>query len=238
MNPLTLKIKAIPVWLIVLILVVGTVAAAGLWMLSVDAPVRYEEPFTVEYSDELRMDEWEVITDFPYVSERGARDLTYRTFHDYFRISYEGRRPVHLNATFLVDARGDLEPYHVGFAVLEGVNSPDEITWDGNTAINGNRSADIRWGVHEENITLEANDTRDYTIINVLSNDAPLYTENDDLNIIWEFRRGEVKPRPIETRKPTPLPGVYNLTPALVAISTIISGIIGYALLKDMKGVR
>ncbi len=226
------KLKEIPIWSIAIVLIVGTVAAAGLWILSIEAPVTYEEPITIEYSDEMRYDEWEIITEFPHIAETEPKDLTYRTFHDYFRVNYEGRRPVHINATFSADLRGDIEPEHVGFVVLEGIVHPEEVTWEDNLVIHEGREVELRWGFQEENITLEKDDAQNYTIINVLSNDVPLNSDNNDIRILWEFRRGDVEPTPVDVEVPTPLPGVYNITPILVVVSVMITVIISYVLFK------
>jgi len=236
--------KTLPVWFVILLLIVGAVAVAGVWMLGIESPVTYDEPFTVEYRGELdEEDEWEEVTEFPDQIETDPIDLTYGTFHNYVRLTSEKRRPVSLNARFFADTNGYLQPQHVGFVLLEGVVDPQEIEWNSTESftIQGrqdNISAEIEWGFYQENITLEMEEPQDYTIITVLSNDAPVDTEENDLDINWAFRRGEITPGPEEVDVPVPLDRIYNFTPVIMIVSLIITVLIGYAMYKEIEGVE
>lgn len=229
--------KTIPVWFVILLLIVGAVAVTGVWMLRIESPVTYDEPFTVEYSDELNEDEWEEV-EVPNEVKTEPIDLTQGTFHNYIRLTSDRRRPISLNATFSAQTNGDLQPEHVGFVLLEGVVRPTEVTWNGDGVIHDAQEADIEWGHHQENITLEKEEPQEYTIITVLSNDAPQDTEDNGLSISWELRRTEITPGPEEVDIPTPLDRIYNFTPIILVVSIMITALIGYAMYKEMKGVE
>jgi len=233
------RLKEIPIWVIAIVLVSGTVAAAGIWLTQVETPVTYGEPFIVEYSDE-KTDSWERLESLPPENTviKNEIDLTYRTFHDFFRVTYEGRRSVKLNVTFFANRDNQLEREHVGFVVLEGIIHPEEIGWNESSAVYQNQTIDINWGLYDEGITLEAHETQNYTVINVLSNNAPVMNTENDLSINWQFRRAEVGPRPVDLEDPHPFPGVYNLTPFILLVSVALTGVVSYVLFKDLKGVR
>lgn len=231
--------KTIPVWFVILLLIVGAIAAAGVWMLRIESPGTYDEPFTVEYKDELDENEWEKVNEFPNQVETDPVDLTYGTFHNYVRLTSERRRPVLLNATFLAKTGGDLQPEDVGFVLLEGIVEPERIQWDSTERLsvqgpNDNRTAEIDWRYTQENITLEKGEPQEYTVIAVLSNNAPLDTGANDLLINWQFRRTEPTPSPEEVDIPTPLDRIYNFTPIILVVSIIITALIGYAMYKQM----
>ncbi len=231
-------IKQIPVWVVALILVCGTVAAAGLWLLRMDAPISYQEPFIVKHSDELLYDQWETIDRFPYRAQRGPIDLTYRTFHEYISVSYEGRRSVNITATFVPEVSGVMEPYHVGFVLLEGIVDPENVTWNGNTAINGEQQGEIRWGFHETNIILGSREVKNYTVINVLSNSAPLYVCTRGVSISWHFARSEVDPAVMDDIPGIPRDRVFNIAPITLLIALLLTAIVGYMMFKDIEEVE
>ncbi len=236
--------KTLPVWFVILLLIVGAVSVVGVWMLRIESPVTYDEPFTVEYRGELdEEDEWEEVTEFPEEIEADPIDLTYGTFHNYIRMTSERRRPISLNATFSADAEGELQSEHVGFVLLEGLIGPQEIEWNSSETLTvqgqqDNNPAQIEWGFYQENITLDMEEPQEYTIITVLSNDAPVYAEENDLNINWAFRRAEVTPGPEEVDMPVPLDRIYNFTPIIIIVSIIITALVGYAMYKEMEGVE
>ncbi|MGM0509737.1 MAG: hypothetical protein ACQESD_01230 [Thermoplasmatota archaeon] len=219
-----------------MILIVGTVAAVGLWMLRIEAPVEYEEPFVVEYSDELNQGKWQTIRSFPHEQEKGSIDLTYRTFHDYFRISYDGRKPVQLNATITADMARDFELQDIGFAIFEGIARPDEVTWHNNTPSYHGNQVEINWGFYTQEIDLDSNETEEFTVINVLSNDAPLSTGEDDLSITWDFYRSDPGLEHFVDELPPTDGDVYNATPILIVASVMITSVISYFLFGSKGG--
>ncbi len=231
--------KTLPVWFVILILIVGLIAATGAWMLRIESPVEYDEPFTVQYSDELN-EEWRVIDEFPKEVEKESIDLTYGTYHDYIKITSERRRPVEINVTFSSNVPYERDHIDVGFAFLEGIVNPNNVTWeDGGTVANHSRgNSNINWGFYQDNITLQRNFTKEYTIITVLSNNAPLKTEDDELSINWEFRRTEVRPTPSDVDIPPALRRAYNLTPFFLFASFVVTSIIVHRMFKDIWEVK
>jgi len=41
------KIKKVPVLFMAAVLVIGVVAGAGVWLLSVEVPIEYDDPYTI-----------------------------------------------------------------------------------------------------------------------------------------------------------------------------------------------
>ncbi len=226
--------KTLPVWFVIALLVVALVGAAGAWMLQLESSVRYDEPFTVRYSDELN-DEWKVIEDFPHEVEKDSIDLTYGTYHDFINITSQRRRPVEVISAFSVKNGEALETDHIGFVILEGLVDPANVTWNenGTSVSHGENSSEIQWGYHSKSITLEVDNPQTYTVITVLSNDAPLDQGDGDLSINWQFSRAEVRPGPFDSGSPTLLRGPYNLTPYILLGSVIITILIGFVAFKD-----
>lgn len=239
MNDSRREWKTLPVWFVILILIVGIITTTGAWMLRIESSVEYNEPFTVKYSDELNQ-EWEVIDEFPKKIDRESIDLTYGTYHDYIKITSERRRPMEIDVTFSPIVAGELKNHHVGFVLLEGVVRPENVTWEegGLIANHNDGSSTISWGSYNENITVEGNNTQEYTRITVLSNNAPLNHEDNELSISWDFKRAEIRPTPSEIDIPTPLRQAYNLTPLLLFASLVFSSILVHRLFKDLWEVK
>ncbi|MFO7991313.1 MAG: hypothetical protein R6U61_03345 [Thermoplasmata archaeon] len=235
------KVKVISVWLIALVLIVGTALAIGLWMLRMNPPVEYEEyggSFILEYTDERDYRDWEVVSSFPYEQDRERMDLTYRTFHNYFRLHYDGRDPLRLNATISAHVNNDFRLEHIGFALFEGIAEPGEITWSNNTAQYDGQEVTIHWAYYSEEILIDTNGTYEYTLINILSEDAPPYTESNGLHIMWDFYRDERATGGLITDQLLASDrNVYDVTPILLSVSLIVTFIVGYSLIIQ-KGER
>ncbi len=208
-------------------------------MLRIEYPVEYDEPFTVEYSDELN-EEWSVIDEFPKEIEEESIDLTYGTYHDYVKIRSERRRPVQINVTFSTNTAYEHNDLDVGFAFLEGIVHPNNVTWEegGIVANHSGGNSNIEWGFYQDDITLKRNFTKEYTIITVLSNNAPLQQEDNELSINWMFRRAEVRPTPRDVEVPPALRRAYNLTPLLIFASFVATSIIVHQVFKDIWRVK
>lgn len=235
------KVKVISVWLIALVLIIGTSLAIGLWMLRMNPPVEYGEyggTFIMEYTDERNYRDWEVVNSFPYEQDRENMDLTYRTFHNYFRLHYDGRDPLRLNATISAHVTNGFRLEHIGFAFFEGIVEPKDIIWSNNTAQFDGQEALINWAYYSEEILIDTNGTYEYTLINILSEDAPSYDENNGLSIVWNFYRGERASRGLTTDQLLSSDrNVYNVTPILLSVSLIVTFIVGYSLIIQ-KGER
>ena len=231
--------KTLPVWFVILILIVGLIAVTGAWMLRIESPVEYDEPFSVKYSDELN-EEWKEIDEFPQNIDKNSIDLTYGTYHDYIKVTSERRRPVEIDVTFSANVDGELEHHHIGFALLEDVVGPNNVSWDegGTVANHTDGNSSINWGFYTTSITLEKNRSQEFTIITVLSNNAPLKEEDNVLSINWEFKRAEVRTTPSDIDIPPALRRAYNLTPLLILISIVMTSYIVYRKFKDIWEVK
>jgi len=231
--------KTLPVWFVIALVLVAVVGSTGVWMLQVESPASYDEPFTIKYSDELNED-WKMIDDFPHEVEKDSIDLTYGTYHDFINISSKRRRPVKIIAAFSGMTGENIHQEHIGFVILEGLVDPDDVIWNenGTVASYENNSKEIEWGHHEKSIVLNDGSPETYTLITVLSNNAPLDLENDELFINWQFSRAEVRPGPTDPDIPPVLRSPYNLTPYIILASAVITMIIGYLLFKDSWEVK
>ncbi len=151
------KLKGIPVWFIAALLIAGTVAGAGLWILTVEVPVDYDEPVKVYYSSEDMIEndvpdneeDWFGPLQLRDTRTTDPTDLTYGTLHDYVRAEKpeEGKDPVELTVEIQAyDDDGnildtDTEGYaDIGFVVIPaddeinedpvGLLGPREISWE------------------------------------------------------------------------------------------------------------
>ncbi len=212
-------------WVVVIVLIVGTVVAAGIWLATVGSPATYE-PFVVEYADEEKLDngEWESITDFPYVHEKDPIDLTYGTFHEYIRIEHTGEKPVNVSVEIGPDNDENNDLFR--FVLIEDFVEPQRVSWDENrsVAIVNEENYTAETGEYEEEFRLEEDD-KEFTLINIYQqNEEPetMDVDGNDVNVVWNFQRHTVE--------------IYNFTPIILIISIIVAGTIGYSLFKYLKG--
>jgi len=218
------KLRKTPIWVVAILLVVGTVLAAGIWLATVGSPATYGEPFVVEYSDETRFNaereegEWENIKDFPYVHQKDPIDLTYNRFHEYIRVQHTGRDPINISMEIIPE--GVDNNHQLGFVMIEGFIGPEEISWE---EINENRTDDGNTDFRED-LRLEENE-KEFTIINIYDRNEDLELNSpsidEDVTIIWNFERHAV--------------GIYNFTPLIIIISIFIAGTITYVIFKDVE---
>lgn len=228
MNRGDLALKQTRVWVVALLLMVGTVVGGGIWLTKVGSQTTYGEPFVVEYSDETRFDteqqdgEWNTIRDFPYVHEKDPADLTYPTFHEYIRVEHTGRGPVNVSIEIGTEGNED----QLRFVLIEDFVDPEEVSWDKNRSVaryNG-ETHELEINEYYQEFRLEE-DEKELTLINVYSGNGNENSEtmevDDDVTIIWNFRRHSIE--------------LYNFTPIIIIISIIIASNITYVLFKDVE---
>ena len=154
------KLKGIPVYVMALILVSGTVLGAGIWFLTVDVPVDYDEPVEITMYDERQYTE---VPDAAYqyggtnadfrlrdrhtheVDGDGAdtdADMTYETFHQHIEFDNPGGQKEIRVSIQAYDAAGDITtdiglvwiPNEIeddsGATYEPNPVEPSEITWN------------------------------------------------------------------------------------------------------------
>lgn len=123
----------------VLVLISGTVLGAGIWFLTVDVPVDYDEPVLVTLYSETDDDgttygDGEFHLRDSHEHEHEA-DLTYESFHQYIEIDNpeDGKDDVTIEIDVTAYDDGDSETDEIAFVVLEGEVGPEDIeewSWD------------------------------------------------------------------------------------------------------------
>jgi len=196
------KLKRMPVWAVALILIFGTVAGAGIWILTVNVPVEYHEPVQVYYSSE-DMVPGDTPSTYPESAEwygpiqlrdqrtTSATELTYGTLHDFINATNPagGKNPV--NLTVEIDAYNttDGATTDIGFVVIPGLVGPRNITWtyDGTgnrtSATYGATTYNVEWGNTTINESLTPGEGATYTVINVGKDTVNI----QGYEIVWEL---------------------------------------------------
>ncbi len=175
------KFKGAAVWFIASTLVIGTVLGAGIWLLNVEVPIRYDQPYIISMSDEERLPEWETLRFKDTIVTQEA-DFSYSglgtQYHQYVSIENpEGGANVNIMIDITEPASFDDD---MGFTILPGIVEPGEAD---------NESVE-EWGSISHNEILAADQTVEFTAIYTLSTGVP---EDDGTHsITWEFREGEV----------------------------------------------
>lgn len=188
----------IPVWAVALILIIGTVVGAGIWILTVNVPVEYYEPVDVYYSSEdmipgdtPQSGEWYGPLQLRDTRTTDATDLTYGTLHDYINATNPagGKDPVNLTMDIQAYNGTGAATTDIGFVVIPDLVGPRDITW--NYEADDNRSAavyntntyNVTWGNVQINETLNINTGATYTVINVVRNSVNV----NGYEIVWEL---------------------------------------------------
>lgn len=181
-NTRKLGIKKAQALVIAALLVVGVLAGAGIWLLTVDVPVDIDEPYTIYMSDEERLGEnegWEplefkeshVREETANFSASGSKVL----YHQYVRIDNpEEGSPVSLT----INVTPPFE--EMGFTVLDGIVHPGE----------AEREQVQEWGSIEIEREVWDNETVEFTVIYTLGTGAPA-SDGNGYEIIWDFYEEE-----------------------------------------------
>jgi len=198
------KLKGIPVYAIVLILVSGTALGAGIWFLTVDVPVDYDEPVEVYMWNERDDTETQFGgegADFRLRDRHEHEeelDMTYETFHQYVKLENPNDGKENLEVTVSLEAQDtDGEATEdIGFVVLEGDVDPLDIDdWEWDEPDNWRASYDDTWNdvVREETeITFDLDEPPEeqtYTVIytNREQDEDGDPIDVDGYNIEWFF---------------------------------------------------
>ncbi len=172
-----LTFKTAPAIIIALVLIVGVVYGAAIWIMDTEVSVDYHEAINIQMSDEERHPEWENITlrdttkiheaDFNH-SEPIDQYYTYAFLNNTHserdvNISYEIEEPEDFNN-------------EMGFTILEGIVDPG-----------ADEEFDVEeWGEISDIANISAQDEEFFTVVYTLSED--LETELNEHNVKWEFR--------------------------------------------------
>ncbi len=167
------KIKGAAVWFIALTLVIGTVLGAGLWLLNVQVPIRYEEPYRIDMSNEEIYPTW---NELPFKNTVVTEEANFSysgyefEYHTYVRI---------VNPANTSDVRIKVnieEPAafndNMGFTVLDGIVAPPYA----NTTVD-------EWGNISFGVPVPAGNTVEFTVIYTLSGAPP----SNGHVVTWEF---------------------------------------------------
>ncbi len=183
------KLKGIPVWFLAALLIAGTVAGAGIWILTVEVPVEYHQPVDIYYGSEDMETEWFGPIPLRDTRETDATDLTYGTLHDYIRAvnPEDGKPSVDLTVQIQAYDDGEEETEDIGFVAIPDERvDPQDVSWNYDngervSAVYDGTSYDVEWGFLEITETLEEDSEQIYTVINVGSNGVNL----DGYEIVW-----------------------------------------------------
>jgi len=172
-------IKRIPVLVIAVVLTVGVVYGAGVWIFNTGIPVAYQNPITIEMSDEIQIeesDQWQTV-EFRDTTEREHdADFSHteppHQFYTYVSISnVDGSEDVTVRTE--VEKPEDFGTEEMGFTVRAGIVDPgliDEVD---------------EWGSITNETTVEHGEERSLTVVYTLSDDAPYPPEDP---VVWNFR--------------------------------------------------
>ncbi len=175
------KFRGAAVWFIALTLVIGTVLGAGIWLLNVEVPIRYDEPYRIYMSSEEIYDDWNllpfkdtVVTETADFSHSGSGIQ----YHQYVRID-NPESGAHVNVMVEVTEPESFVD-QMGFTLLPGIVQPGE----------ADEEPVQEWGSITHNEIVTAGDMVEFTVIYTLDVSVP---EDDGTHTItWEFREGDI----------------------------------------------
>jgi len=174
-------INRIPVLIIAVVLTVGVVYGAGVWIFNTGIPVDYQNPITIEMSDEIQIEDiegeqWQTINFRDTTEREHEADFSYsdppHQFYTYVSLSnVDGGENITIQIE--VEKPEDFGAEEMGFTVRGGIVEPgliDEVDeWDSIT----------------NETTVEQGEERFLTVVYTLSDDAP-YPPDDP--VVWNFR--------------------------------------------------
>ena len=172
-------IKRIPVLIMAVVLVVGVVYGAGVWIFNTGIPVDYHNPITIEMSDEIQIeesDQWQTVGFRDTTEREHEADFSYNEpphqFYTYVNLSnVDGSQDTTIETE--IEKPEDFGTQEIGFTVRAGIVEPgliDEVDeWDSIT----------------NETTVEEGEERFLTVVYTLSDDAPHPPEDP---VVWNFR--------------------------------------------------
>ena len=201
------KMKGIPIYLIALVLIVGAVAGAGIWFLTVNVPVEYYNPVNITlYSERDTGSQYGVGVDFSLRDTHTHSDdidMTYSTFHQYvtFANPVGGKPALEIDVAITALDSAEVETDTIGFVIInEEEVDPQDVTWnyhafDGNrvSAVYDGTTYTVSWGNDNRLSTgaISPDSSDHWTVIYIVreyDTSAPYDPISLDVeNINWEF---------------------------------------------------
>jgi len=180
-------LKRVPAVFMAAVLVVGVAAGAGVWLLNVEVPIEYDEPYTI-YMSEREIDEedeeeyeWKQLP-FKDTTEHATADFSEtgwnQQYHQYVRIENPEGGTIS-NVVAEIEAPEGFEDGDMGFTVLDGIVEPGET--DGIVD---------EYDSTTHNEIVEAGETVEFTVIYTLD-DAPEEEGDGQHDVIWDFYEGD-----------------------------------------------
>ena len=172
-------IKRIPVLIMAVVLVVGVVYGAGVWIFNTGIPVDYHNPITIEMSDEIQIeetDQWQTVKFRDTTEREHNADFSHtdppHQFYTYVNFSnVDGSGDITIQTE--VEKPEDFGTEEMGFTIRVGIVEPsfiDEVDeWDSIT----------------NETTVEQGEERFLTVVYTLSDDASYPSEDP---VVWNFR--------------------------------------------------
>jgi len=174
-------IKRIPVLIVAVVLTVGVVYGAGVWIFNTGIPVDYQNPITIEMSDEIQIEEtgeeqWQTVKFRDTTERKNDANFSYNDpphqFYTYVNLSnVAGSENITIRTE--VEKPEDFGTEEMGFTVRGGIVEPgliDEVDeWDSIT----------------NETTVEQGEERFLTVVYTLSDDIP---DQPDDPVLWNFR--------------------------------------------------
>lgn len=172
------KIGRLAAYALTLILIVGVAAGAGIWLMNVNVPIDYNQPYVISMSqDEEAGYDW---NELPF---RETTELSLANFsstgsglfyHQYVRIVNPANGVATVNVQFNVTEPSGFSD-DMGFIFFDGIVEPGD---------EGEEEVDT-WGTYGNNVTVNAGETVFFTIMYILGPDVPV--SNDHI-VTWTFR--------------------------------------------------
>ena len=199
-------IKRALVYMVGIILIASVVAGAGLWLLNVQVPIRYEEPYRISMSNEEIYPTWNLLP-FKNTVVTEEADFSYSgyawEYHTYVSIE----NPADTSDVRIQVTIEEPEAFNnnMGFTVLDGIIEPPYE----HTAVD-------EWGTITFGVPVAAGNTVEFTVIYTLQ-DPP---ESNDHFVTWEFLEEEHYYVDSFRVNPDPEIGDYNTIHEAIAAAT------------------
>ena len=171
-----LTFKTAPAIIIALVLIVGVVYGAAIWIMDTEVSVDYHEAITIRMSDEERHPEWENIThrETTRIDEGNFSDSD--PIDEYYAYAHLNNtdRGQEVNISVEIEEPEEFDD-EMGFTILEGIVDPDN---DENFTVD-------EWGSITHQVNLSAEEENFFTVVYTLSEE--LETKLNDRYVEWEY---------------------------------------------------
>jgi len=176
-------LKNAAVWLMAIVLIFGVVAGAGIWLLNVEVPIEYDQPYVISMSQNETGDyNWRELpvrdTTTTDTADFGAT-LPSVSYNQYVKIENpEGGADV--NVTAEINEPSDFSD-DMGFTILSGIVEPTEVP---------NGTGVDSWGSITHSVLVPKGETLNFTVIYTLSKNV---TASSDQVVTWGFSESLIK---------------------------------------------